>query len=66
MNFTTDMSKSSLLGCCEKTINFAFKRISKLEGKNKLALESEFKEWLDAIQSDDKNYDVLFINKIKM
>ena len=58
------MSKASLIGSCEVTINTAIKRISTLDGKNKKALESEFKEWIDAIESFDKNYDVLFINKI--
>ncbi len=58
------MSKTSLLGSCEVTINSAVKRISKLKGQNKAALESEFKEWLIAIDSDDKHYDVLYLNKI--
>tara|TARA_Y100001968_G_scaffold325866_1_gene367868 strand:- start:588 stop:734 length:147 start_codon:yes stop_codon:yes gene_type:complete len=46
------------------TINSAIKRLSILEGGNKQSLEREFKEWIDAIESDDKNYDVLFMNKI--
>ena len=58
------MSKASLLGSCEVIVNSALKRISRLDGKNKKALECEFREWLIAINSDDKNYDVLFINKI--
>mgnify|MGYP001300780603 CR=1 FL=1 len=58
------MSKVSLIDSCEVTINSAIKRLSTLEGKNKKALESEFKEWIDAIESDNKNYNVLFINKI--
>tara|TARA_B100000214_G_C23580768_1_gene451723 strand:+ start:222 stop:401 length:180 start_codon:yes stop_codon:yes gene_type:complete len=58
------MSKASLIGSCEVTINSAIKRLSTLEGKNKKALESEFKEWINAIESDDKNYDVLYVNKI--
>ena len=58
------MSKSNLIDSCEMTINSAIKRLSTLEGKNKKALESEFKEWIDAIESDNKNYDVLFVNKI--
>tara|TARA_B100000902_G_C27016837_1_gene767640 strand:- start:386 stop:565 length:180 start_codon:yes stop_codon:yes gene_type:complete len=58
------MTKTSLLGSCEVTINSALKRLSKLEGRNKRALESEFREWINAIQSDNKNYDVLYINKI--
>lgn len=59
------MSKTSLLGCFEVTINSALKRLTKLEGKNKSSLESEFREWIEAIESDDKNYDILYINKIK-
>ena len=47
------MSKTRLVGCCEVTINSALTRLSKLEGKNKLALASEFKEWINAIESDD-------------
>tara|TARA_B100000214_G_C23897944_1_gene595034 strand:- start:842 stop:1021 length:180 start_codon:yes stop_codon:yes gene_type:complete len=58
------MSRTSLIGSCEVTLNSALKRISKLEGKNKIALECEYREWIDAIKSDNKNYDVLFINKI--
>ena len=58
------MSKARLINSCEVTINSAIKRLSNLEGKNKKALKSEFKEWIDAIESDKKNYDVLFINKI--
>ena len=58
------MSKTNIIGSCEVTINSALKRISKLEGKNKQALEAEFREWIDAINSVNKNYDVLYINKI--
>ena len=58
------MSKASLIYSCEMTINSAIKRLSTLEGKNKKALESEFKEWIDAIESDKKDYDVLFVNKM--
>ena len=58
------MSKTNLVGSCEATINFALNRLSKLEGKNKEALKSEFREWINAMESDNKNYDVLYINKI--
>tara|TARA_Y100001968_G_C19401622_1_gene741333 strand:+ start:801 stop:980 length:180 start_codon:yes stop_codon:yes gene_type:complete len=58
------MSKANLLGSCEVTINSALKRLSKLDGKNKKALESEFREWIDAIESEKKNYDILYVNKI--
>ena len=58
------MSKTSLIGSCEVTINSVLYRLSKLEGQNKNALESEFREWINAIESDDKNYDVLYIKKI--
>ena len=58
------MSKTNIIGTCEVTINSALKRISKLEGKNKQALECEFREWINAIESINKNYDVLYINKI--
>lgn len=58
------MKKTSLLNSCEVTINSAVKRLSELEGQNKRALESEFREWINAIESDEKNYNVLYINKI--
>ena len=55
------MTNSSLIGSCEVTINYALKRLSVLEGKNKKAFENEFKECLEAIESDCKNNDVLLI-----
>ena len=58
------MSKTSLLGCCEVTINSVLTRLGQLDGRNKEALKSEFREWIEAIESDCKNYDVLYINKI--
>ena len=58
------MTKLSLLESCQVTINSTLKRLSVLEGQNKNALENEFREWLDAIKSDEKNYDILYINKI--
>ena len=58
------MSKASVIGTCEVTINSAIKRLSILEGQNKKALESEFREWIDAIESDKKTYDILYVNKI--
>jgi len=59
------MSKTTILESCEVTINSTLKRLSRLEGKNKKALESEFREWLSAIESDNRNYDVLYIHKIR-
>ena len=58
------MSNRNLVGSCEVTITSAINRLSKLEGKNKKALECEFREWINAIESNNKNYDVLYINKI--
>ena len=58
------MSRARLLGSCEVTINSTLKRLTKIEGQNKKALEDEFREWLDAIKGEDRNYDVLYINKI--
>ena len=58
------MPNTNILGICEVTINSALKRISKLDGKEKQALISEFKEWINAIESIEKNYDILYINKI--
>jgi len=60
------MTRSSLVGSCEDTINYALKRLSKLEGKNHEAFECEFKEWINAINSDVKNYEILYINKINL
>tara|TARA_B100000579_G_scaffold426772_1_gene434445 strand:- start:579 stop:761 length:183 start_codon:yes stop_codon:yes gene_type:complete len=59
------MSNTSLIGSCEATINFALNRIEKLDGLNKKALEGEFNEWINALKSDNRNYDVLYINKIE-
>ncbi|WP_269610338.1 hypothetical protein [Prochlorococcus marinus] len=58
------MPKTGLVGSCEVAINSALMMLSKLEGKNKNALESEFREWINAIESNDKNYDIFYINKI--
>ena len=58
------MSKVRLIGSCEIAINHTQKRLSKLEGKNKKALENEFKEWIKVIDSNEKNYEVLYLNKI--
>ncbi len=58
------MAKISLLGSLEVTINSALKRLSILEGNNKKALAAEFREWINAVESDEKKYDVLYINKI--
>ena len=58
------MSKTSLIVSCEESINYALKRLSKLENQNKKSLECEFREWIDAVRSDNKNYDILYINKI--
>ena len=59
------MSKTDLLGSCEITVNTALNRLKNLEGKDKKALEDEFKEWLNAIESENKNYDVLYVNKLR-
>ena len=59
------MSKTSLIGSCEETINSALKRLSELDGHNKEALAAEFREWICAIEGDNKNYDVLYVNKIR-
>ena len=59
------MSKIRLIGSCEIAINTMLRRLSKLDGKNKLALESEFREWICAIESSDRNYDILYMKKIK-
>ena len=59
------MSKTSLIGSCEVTINSALIRLSRLKGKDQEALKSEFKEWISAIESDDKNYEILYVRKIE-
>ena len=58
------MSKTNLIGTCEMTINTALKRLSKLDGENKKALQSEFREWIDSIESENKHYEILYVNKI--
>ena len=58
------MYKTRLAASVECTINSALNRLSKLEGENRKALKNEFREWINAIEGDDKNYDVLYINKI--
>ena len=59
------MSNKTLLYVCEVTINFALNRISKLDGQNKKAIEGEFREWIDAIEKYDKDYEILYLNHIK-
>ena len=58
------MSKTNLAGSIEFTINSVLTRLSKLDGKNKESLESEFREWIGALETEEKRYDVLYINKI--
>ena len=58
------MSKTRLIGSCEVTLDSALKRLSKLEGQDKEALKSEFREWINAIESSNNNYEVLYVNKI--
>ena len=60
------MSKTNLLGSCEITMNSVIKRLTLLKGQNKKALENEFREWITAIESDYKHYDILYINKINL
>ena len=59
------MSKTRLIGSVEVTINEVLKRLSKLEGRDKSALQYEFKEWIDAIDGEKKIYDIMYINKIR-
>ena len=54
-----EMRHTSLIGSCEVTINTALKRLSKLSGENKKALHGEFREWIDAIENSDRNYEIL-------
>ena len=58
------MSKTSLIGTCEVAINTALKRLSKINGNDKKAIQSEFREWLNAVETNNKNYEVLYIDKI--
>tara|TARA_Y100001968_G_C19359090_1_gene718763 strand:- start:669 stop:851 length:183 start_codon:yes stop_codon:yes gene_type:complete len=60
------MSKTRLIGSVEVTINETLRRLSKIEGNDKQSLHNEFKEWIEAIESKDKKYDVLYINKINI
>ena len=58
------MSNTRLVGSVEVAINEALRRISKLEGLDKKSLHNEFSEWINAIESDNRQYDVLYIKKI--
>lgn len=58
------MSKDRLVISIEVIINESLKRLSKFEGNEKISLYNEFREWINAIESDEKAYDVLYINKI--
>ena len=58
------MATTDLLCSVEVSINRALKRINEIDDRDKKSLYNEFREWIEAIESDDKNYDVLFINKI--
>ena len=58
------MSKARLLGSIEVSINETLHRLSKLEGRDKDSLHSEFREWIDEIEFGTKNYEVLFIKRI--
>tara|TARA_Y100001968_G_C18855000_1_gene479861 strand:- start:269 stop:454 length:186 start_codon:yes stop_codon:yes gene_type:complete len=59
------MSKKRLVSSVEIIINETIKRQTKLSGKDKTALKSEFREWIDGIGDNSKSYDVLFMNKIE-
>ena len=59
------MSRTNFLGSCETTINYALKRITKLDGQDKKSLHSEFEEWISAIESNNRNYEILYLNKIE-
>ena len=58
------MSKVSLLNSVEITINSALRRLNEISDADHRALEKEYKEWLTAIEIGNKNYDVLYLNKI--
>tara|TARA_B100000214_G_scaffold110773_1_gene78213 strand:+ start:357 stop:536 length:180 start_codon:yes stop_codon:yes gene_type:complete len=58
------MSNTNLIGSCEVTLNFVLKRLSKLDGKNKKALEGEFREWINSIGKDSISYNILYLKKI--
>ncbi len=58
------MSKESLINSFEVNINASIMRSYTLEDKNKKALKSKFKEFVDAIECGDRNHDVLFVKKI--
>ena len=58
------MSNTNLIGSCEVALNFVLKRLSKLDGKNKKALEGEFREWINSIGKDSISYNILYLKKI--
>ena len=59
------MKNTSLIGSCEVAINNALMRLSQLSGENKSALHSEFREWIDAIETSKRSYEILYLNKIR-
>ena len=59
------MSKKTLLNTIEITINDILTRLNKLNGDDKLAVNQEYREWIEAINSDNRGYDILYLNHIE-
>ncbi len=44
------MTKKTLLNSIEVTINSTIKRLTQIEGYNKMSIHIEFREWIEAIE----------------
>ena len=55
----------SLKRTLDVTMKDAFRRIKELGGKDSQALREEYKEWLDASESENKHPHVLYINQLE-
>ena len=62
MNIPTISLKRTL----EVTMNDAVKRLKELNGLDKKALKEEYKEWIEAIDHNNKQPHVLYANQINI
>ena len=55
----------SLKRTLDVTMKDAFRRIKELGGKDSQALREEYKEWIEACESGNKQPHVLYLNQMK-
>tara|TARA_B100001250_G_C19604886_1_gene702287 strand:- start:558 stop:746 length:189 start_codon:yes stop_codon:yes gene_type:complete len=58
------MASTELLNTVELTINEAIKRSKLLDYLDRKALQQEYREWIEATNSKDKKYDILYIKQL--